>query len=71
MTGLSYALKAKNSNGGTFLLVNKDYDNTISFTLLGNYEGKDIQVDFDELSISEAKNLVNYIMMITEGEPNV
>lgn len=43
-------LKAENSSGEQFLYIQRDdKEDLIFLTLVGEYEGKDIQIDFDPI----------------------
>ena len=71
MAGISFALKSTNSNSTLRMYFDKQKDGTISVTAVGTHNGDDIQIDFDCLSVGEAKDLAAYIAMRADGEPNV
>lgn len=58
---LSFVLHAKNSSGHQMLFVDPQLDGEVSLTLCGTHEGKDIQIDFDSISESDAKDLAKFI----------
>jgi hypothetical protein len=66
---LSRVLRAKGSNGNQQLHLTYS-DGEIYFTLTGDYKGSPIQIDFDETSIIELKDLRAMIDLIV-GEANV
>jgi hypothetical protein len=65
---LSRVLRAKGSNGNQQLHLTYS-DGETYFTLTGEYRGAPIQIDFDESSIVELKDLRNMIDLII-GEAN-
>lgn len=71
MAGLNFALKAKNSSSDLFLIFEKQDDGTITPTITGKHEESLIQIDFDDLTESEAKDLAAYILMRASGEATV
>jgi len=54
-------IKAKNSSGTQKLFFNfqndKDADRVAWATLWGKYQGKDIQIDFDDISLKKLKKM--------------
>lgn len=64
MSGLNYALVAKNTKDDMLFMVNKQDDGTVSICLAGKYEGEEMQIDFNDLSVKDARDLARYI----EGE---
>ncbi len=71
MSGISFALKSTNSKSVLRMYFDKQKDGSISVTVLGKHEGNDIQIDFDCLSVCEAKDLASYITMRADGDANV
>ncbi len=71
MAGLNFALKAKNSNSELLLVFDKQKDGVITPSIIGTHAAADIQIDFDDLTMSEAKDLANYILGRANGEANV
>lgn len=64
MSGLCFGLVGKNSSQDLFLTAYKE-NGSLYLTLHGKYEGKYIQVDFNELSESECEDL---ILLISKKE---
>jgi len=62
-------IKAKNSSGEQTLYIDKYIDDEneeiYSFTLVGNYEGQDIQIDFDELTPDEFRDFIAKLYKLT------
>ena len=71
MAGLTFALKAKNCSSDLFLGFEKQEDGTVSPTIVGKHEEEHIQIDFNVLSESEAKDLATYILMRASGKATV
>lgn len=71
MAGLNFALKAKNSDSELLLVFDKQSDGAITPTIIGTHGAADIQIDFDELTASEAKDLADYIFMRVNGQATV
>lgn len=67
-------LKAKNSSGEQTLYIepfHEDLDEAVAITLHGEYEGEEIQIDFDEVPRKQFKeNLKTLIEAIEEVERN-
>jgi len=51
-------LQANNSSGNQTLILDKFEDGTFKFTVLGTYREKDIQLDFDDLTEDEMRDLI-------------
>lgn len=58
---LSFALRARNSSGHQILFLDRQSDGTFQLTLCGTYEGKEIQVDFDELTKDDLDDLIRFL----------
>lgn len=63
MKGLSYALRALNSNEDLRLLVDRLDDDEIALCIIGKYEEKPIQIDFEPLDPRGASDLAEYIRL--------
>lgn len=65
-------LKAKNSSGEQtlFIDINEKYlDGLVALTLVGTYEGNDIQIDFDPIDEKEfAKTLLFIFIQIEQTD---
>lgn len=62
---LDVLLSANNSSGAQKLYLILDDDSQYFFTLVGNYENKDIQIDFDTMSkeeLTEARDMINIML---------
>ena len=58
---LSLVLKARNSSGCQNLFFDRDDDGTIRPTLVGRHEGREIQIDFDDLTDSDIDDLIAFL----------
>ena len=58
---ITLALTAKNSSGVQRLIFDLMGDGTVNPTLLGEYDGGAIQIDFDELSQQDLKDLISIL----------
>lgn len=58
---LSFVLHAKNSSGHQMLFLDRQPDGAFQLTLCGTYEGKEIQLDFDELSKDDLDDLIRFL----------
>ena len=63
MNDLDICLRAKNSSGEQTLHLSED-DGQYWFTLCGQYQGRPIQIDFDEMTQSELEELRKQIDII-------
>lgn len=62
---LSFSLTAKNSSGKQSLFITSDKENNeINFTLVGEYENKPIQIDFDPINQEDYQELVDYLNIL-------
>lgn len=58
-------LKAKNSSGEQILHVDpfhEDLDEAVAVTLVGEYEGEEIQIDFDEIPREKFKESLRMML---------
>ena len=62
-----FGLIADNSSGKQFLHFHTEDDGEMAVTLTGNYEGKDIQIDFRSLDNHEVKD---FIYLLNRGLNN-
>ncbi|MFH1818176.1 MAG: hypothetical protein ABIK08_00595 [Pseudomonadota bacterium] len=69
MVDIDVKLKAKNSSGEQTLWLQED-DGDYYFTLVGKYNGENIQIDFDTLSREKIEEIHLAIGLILET-PNV
>lgn len=60
---VSFVLHAKNSSGHQVLDVERENDGTYSFTIWGELEGKQIQIDFDDLSQRDMDDFVAFLSL--------
>ena len=60
---LSFVLHAKNSSGHQMLDVEREADGTYSFTIWGELDGKQIQIDFDDLSQRDMDDFVAFLSL--------
>jgi len=65
--GLCYCITAKNSSQNMRLFVDKQKDEEITLTLTGEHDGKEIQIDFDSLSVIDANDLADFIKARANG----
>jgi hypothetical protein len=63
---IDFALKAKNSSGEQTLELVKD-GNEFWFVLTGKYEGKKIQIDFDEMTRRDLEDLGAAIQLVLDA----
>ena len=67
MKEIDIKLKAKNSSGEQTLWLITD-EGEYYFCLAGEYEGKEIQIDFEEMTISDLEDMKAAIELILEKE---
>ena len=60
---VSFVLHAKNSSGHQVLDVERDADGTYGFTIWGELDGKQIQIDFDDLSQRDMDDFVAFLSL--------
>lgn len=61
---LGITLRAVNSNEDLRLEIYYDkHNNDFSTAILGKYDGKDIQIDFNSLSVEEMQDLVSFLQL--------
>lgn len=65
---LDIKLRARNSSGDQTLYLTSDEDN-FWFTLCGEHDGENIQIDFDDLTRSELEELRSQIDIILSVLP--
>lgn len=58
---LAFTLRAKNSSGHQLLFFEPQPDGEFSLTLCGTHDGKEIQIDFDNLTTDELKVLIDFM----------
>jgi hypothetical protein len=63
---LDFKLNAKNSSGVQTLELVKD-DGEFWFVLFGEYEGREIQIDFDELTRGDLEDMGAAIQLILDA----
>lgn len=71
MSGLIFALKSNNNSQDMTLSFDKQSDGHVSICLVGKYEGECMQIDFNEISVREARHLANYINMTADDEVDI
>lgn len=71
MAGLNYHLRAKNSAQDLRVFIDKQRDGEISICIVGQHEGKEIQIDIEELSPREAEELGRFLIVRANGDPTV
>ncbi|MBL4575596.1 MAG: hypothetical protein JKY51_05810, partial [Opitutaceae bacterium] len=62
---LDVLLSASNSSGAQKLYLILDDDSNYFFTLVGRYDNKDIQIDFDTMSkaeLTEARDMIDIML---------
>lgn len=55
---LTLGLRAKNSSGTQRLFFDKEENDEFSFTLVGEYKGEPIQIDFESMTGEEIEDLI-------------
>ena len=60
---VSFVLHAKNSSGHQVLDVDRKDDGTYNFTIWGELDGKQIQIDFDDLSQRDMDDFVAFLSL--------
>jgi hypothetical protein len=60
---VSFVLHAKNSSGHQVLDVERGADGTYGFTIWGELDGKQIQIDFDDLSQRDMDDFVAFLSL--------
>ena len=68
MEELDVYLTADNSSGKQRFILNKEKEGSYWFTLVGEYEGKDIQIDFTDSTLEELMELKAMIEIICEEQ---
>lgn len=68
---ITFGLSAENCSGNQYLHFQEGAGEGLNITLTGNYEGKDIQIDFDYLTPEEVNDLIFLLGRYKKERPSL